>query len=151
MLIYLDHCSYNRPFDNQSQIKIQLETQAKLFIQSNIRDGKYDLVWSYMLDYENSKNPFEEKRIAISPWKNMAKIIITEESEELLSFAEHLSEKGIKPFDALHIACAVAAHCDYFITTDRKLLNTPISEIKITSPVLFINEVEVNHENGYSD
>lgn len=31
--IYLDNCSYNRPYDNQSQMKIYLETQAKLHIQ----------------------------------------------------------------------------------------------------------------------
>jgi len=29
MRIYLDHCAYNRPFDDQKNIKIQLETYAK--------------------------------------------------------------------------------------------------------------------------
>ena len=47
MKIYLDNCCYNRPFDDQSQMKIHLETQAKLYIQRQIRDGVYDLVWSY--------------------------------------------------------------------------------------------------------
>jgi hypothetical protein len=28
--IYLDNCCYNRPFDNQLQMKIRLETEAKL-------------------------------------------------------------------------------------------------------------------------
>lgn len=69
MKIYLDNCCYNRPFDDQSQIRIHLETQAKLYIQSKIREGTYDLVWSYILDYENGKNPYEEKRLAIAPWK----------------------------------------------------------------------------------
>lgn len=31
MKIYLDNCCYNRPYDDQSQVRIQLETQAKLF------------------------------------------------------------------------------------------------------------------------
>jgi len=31
MKIYLDNCSYNRPFDDQSQMKIRLETEAKLY------------------------------------------------------------------------------------------------------------------------
>ena len=56
MKIYLDNCSYNRPFDDQTQMKIHLETEAKLYIQASVRDGKYDLVWSYMLDYENDEN-----------------------------------------------------------------------------------------------
>jgi hypothetical protein len=28
--LYLDNCSFNRPFDDQSQLKIRLETEAKL-------------------------------------------------------------------------------------------------------------------------
>jgi hypothetical protein len=56
--IYLDNCSYNRPFDSQTQLKIRTETEAKLFIQDGIREGKYSLCWSYILDYENGKNPY---------------------------------------------------------------------------------------------
>lgn len=140
--IYLDNCCYNRPFDDQSQIKIHLEAQAKLYIQAQIREGVYDLVWSYILDYENGKNPYEEKRIAIAPWKEIATLCISEETEDILLFAESLAAKGIKTYDALHISCAVAAYCQYYITTDKKLLNTPIPEIKIVSPIVFVSEME---------
>lgn len=142
MKIYLDNCCYNRPFDDQSQIKIHLEAQAKLYIQAKIKEGVYDLVWSYILDYENGKNPYEEKRLAIAPWKMIASSCITDESEDILTFAESLASKGIKTYDALHISCAVAAHCEDYLTTDKKLLNTPIPEIKIVSPIVFVNEME---------
>ena len=33
MRVYLDNCCYNRPFDDQSQLKVRLETEAKLFVQ----------------------------------------------------------------------------------------------------------------------
>ena len=33
MRIYLDNCCYNRPYDDQSQIRVSLETQAKLYTQ----------------------------------------------------------------------------------------------------------------------
>ena len=56
--IYMDICCFNRPFDNQVQLKIRMETEAKLFIQTGIRDKKYSMVWSYMHDYENSENPY---------------------------------------------------------------------------------------------
>ena len=59
-----------------------------------------------------------------------------------MSFAESLASKGIKTFDALHISCAVSADCDYYLTTDKKLLNTSIPEIKIVSPIVFVNELE---------
>lgn len=100
------------------------------------------MVWSYILDYENGKNPYEEKRLAIAPWKEIASFCVAEETEDILLFAESLAPKGIKVYDALHISCAVAAHCKYYITTDKKLLNTPIPEIKIVSPIVFVNETE---------
>ena len=37
MRIYLDNCCFNRPFDDQGQTRVRLETEAKLCIQENIR------------------------------------------------------------------------------------------------------------------
>ena len=54
--IYLDNCCYNRPYDDQSQIRISLETQAKLYIQNLVKDKQIELVTSYILEYENGKN-----------------------------------------------------------------------------------------------
>jgi hypothetical protein len=63
--VYLDNCSFNRPFDDQNQLKIKLETEAKLFIQQGILTGKYELVWSYILEFENNQNQFDDKRNSI--------------------------------------------------------------------------------------
>ena len=49
MKIYLDNCCFNRPFDDQSQIRIRLESEAKLTIQELIQTGELSLVWSYIL------------------------------------------------------------------------------------------------------
>ena len=46
MKLYLDNCMFNRPFDDQSNIKILLESEAKLKIQENIRLGHYALLQS---------------------------------------------------------------------------------------------------------
>ncbi len=48
MRVYLDNCTFNRPFDDQTQIRISLETEAKLYIQERIRDRTLELVWSYI-------------------------------------------------------------------------------------------------------
>jgi len=37
MRIYLDNCCYNRPFDDQNQLSVRLETEAKLAIQYMMR------------------------------------------------------------------------------------------------------------------
>ena len=44
MRVYLDMCYYNRPYDDQSQIKVSLETQAKLHIQDQIQKKQLELV-----------------------------------------------------------------------------------------------------------
>jgi len=137
----MDNCCYNRPFDNQEQIKIHLETEAKLYIQSGIRDGRYILVWSYMLDYENNENPYDEKRNAIAAWRNIAQEYCPS-SDDVLSKGQTIIKLGVKPKDALHIACAIKSGCNYFLTTDKGLMSKNISEIKIINPIDFVTEVE---------
>lgn len=139
--IYLDNCSYNRPFDSQSQIKIRLESEAKLYIQAGIRAKKYSLLWSYMLDMENSANPYEEKRNAILPWKEMANAYCPS-SDMILSMGKKIMLLGIKAKDSLHIACAIELGCDHFITTDSGLTNKKVSGITIINPIDFVRETE---------
>mgnify|MGYP000942754935 FL=1 len=141
MKIYLDNCCFNRPFDDQTQLKIHLESQAKLFIQHKIICKEYKLVWSFILEYENNQNPYEIRKNTIIKWKSLASEIIMQ-NEEIIKFAERLNAMGIKSKDALHVACAVFSDCDYFITTDRKLLSLKIKEIKISSPIDFAIEME---------
>jgi predicted nucleic acid-binding protein len=132
---------FNRPFDDQSNIKILLEAEAKLKIQENIRSGLYELVWSYMLDYENEQNPFRERREQIGKWKRYAHIDM-EAQEELLHLAGSLNQQGLKKFDALHLACAITANADYFLTTDNGILKKAemIKNIHIKDPIDFIRE-----------
>ena len=141
MKIYLDNCCFNRPFDDQSQIRIRLEAEAKLRIQIDIREGKFELVWSYILDAENKANPFEERESAIREWKQLASMNIKEDAA-VLEKAKDLNRRGIRSKDALHIACAIAAGCDYFLTTDDKIMNKndAVPELSLTDPIAFIKE-----------
>jgi len=63
MRIYFDNCCYNRPFDDQRQLRIRLESEAKLEIQAKILERKYELAWSYIIDFENELNPFDSRGI----------------------------------------------------------------------------------------
>ena len=139
--LYLDNCTFNRPFDDQNQLKIKLETEAKLFIQQGILTGGYELVWSYILEYENNQNIFDDKRNAIHEWKNIAKIYCVE-NDKIIEYAEKLKQKNIRTKDALHIACGVYSNSDYFITTDKQLFNLRLNDIKIVNPLTFLNEME---------
>ena len=146
MRIYLDQCAYNRPFDGQGNIKIQLETSAKLYIQGQIKQGKYDLVWSYMSDFENSCNPYVENKNSIQAWETIAKFRC-KSSENILTLGNEIKQRGIRKNDALHIACAIESQCEYFITTDMDLTKKEVKDIHIVNPIDFIRKMEDLNEN----
>ena len=110
MRIYLDNCCFNRPFDDQSQLRIKLEAEAKLKIQEEIRSRNLEMVWSYILDYENSKNPYEERRIQIQGWKKYS-IQDIQKKPKIIKLAKQLNRNGLEKMDSLHIACAIETKC----------------------------------------
>ncbi len=141
MRLYLDNCCFNRPFDEQLTLTVRLETEAKLHIQDAICAGTFALGWSYVLDYENAANPFEERRTEIQRWEVLADSFVIETTNILTTMHEMVGI-GLKPLDALHIACAVALECQYFLTVDKGILKKSkgITEIQIVNPVDFVIE-----------
>ena len=136
--LYLDNCCFNRPFDDQSQLLVRLETEAKLFIQNEIKNGTFELVWSYILDLENNANPHFQRKENIASWKSLS-IINIEESELILLRAEKYEQQGLRPKDALHVACAVDSASDFFITSDRGILKKRFTEIFACNPIEFLS------------
>ena len=141
MKVYLDCCTYNRPFDNQRDILIHIETEAKLVIQQMIKDKKVLLVWSDVLDYENFDNPFKERSVKIAEWESLASEKI-EMNNGVYEKAKVNMGFGLKQKDAAHIACAIFANADYFITVDKKILNKNIKDITIINPVDFLRRLQ---------
>jgi len=137
--LYLDNCCFNRPYDDQTNLNIRLEAEAKLFIQNEILERNYELAGSFMMDYEISANPFYDRQLAFMKWKNIAALDV-DPVEGILTRSREIMQKNIKQKDAIHIACAVKAGCDYFLTTDRKVLNKNIPEIKLINPLDFIRQ-----------
>ena len=108
-----------------------------MLIQSEVLKGNLDLVWSFIIHYENNDNPFVDKKKQIALWESKSVSIVTF-NHEIQSQAENITKLGIKTKDALHIACAISANTDAFITTDRKLLKKPVNGIVITNPMDFV-------------
>ena len=42
MRVYLDNCCYNRPFDPQTDLRVCLETMAKMRVQALMKDGSLE-------------------------------------------------------------------------------------------------------------
>ncbi len=119
-LIYLDMCCFNRPYDDQTQSRIRLETEAKLLIQKKVKQGECRLLWSSTLDFECNKNPFAEHRLAITRWRYLAEHIIFA-TPDVVAMAHRFACLGLSNYDALHVASAIAGKADFFITTDDRI------------------------------
>lgn len=140
MKVYLDNCCYNRPYDDQSQIRIHLETQAKLYIQDLIKCNRIELVTSYVLEYENGKNRFMQKKQAIEMFMDTYEsyYVGSERHGDIVKIAEPIIRTGVKEKDAFHVACAILSECDYFITTDDRLLKYRPERLRLVSPYEFV-------------
>ena len=141
----MDVCCFNRPYDDQTQERIYLESLSKLYIQRLIVEKKIDFVWSYVLEYENGKNPYSLRKDTIRNFSyKCVKYIGFENEKEIVKLANNIITSGVKEKDALHLACAIFSSCDYFITTDDRLLKFKPKNIRLINPTQFINEMEDN-------
>jgi predicted nucleic acid-binding protein len=139
--VYLDTSAYNRPFDDQTQPKIFLETQAVVIILQMIETKAVELISSSVLEYENSRNPHPIKQEAMSRYLQLAELR-QEVSEVIRKRDEELEQKGLKAIDALHVACAEAVNSNYFITCDKRLINRCSGlTVQVMNPADFVLEM----------
>jgi predicted nucleic acid-binding protein len=145
--VYLDTSVYNRPFDEQRQARIWLETLAFSVILQMIENHDIELVTSSVLTYETSRNPFQQRR----DWVNRVAEMATAHQlvdESIRQRANLLAENSIKPLDALHVACAETATANYFVTCDDRLIRRyqllANSKMVICNPPEFVRLVTGN-------
>ena len=145
MRVYLDNCCYNRPFDTQDDVRVRLETIAKLTVQLMMATGVVEYVWSDVLTHEASQNPVLRRRHLILSWKTGAVADIVSD-EDVLKRGKSFQSLGVKPKDALHLASAVKASCDWFLTTDRGIIKkvSMLGEMKVANPIDFIMTEDAN-------
>jgi predicted nucleic acid-binding protein len=137
--IYLDNCCYNRPFDTPNGNTIIFESNAKMSIQLLITSEKIILAYSLILLEEIYNNPFKYKKEQILSFLSNAKVYVGIDKHQQIDMeATEIMKSGIKYMDAAHISAAIIAKCDFFITTDKKLLNYKLDKIEIINPIDFI-------------
>ena len=141
MRVYLDNCCYNRPYDEQGQLRVRLETEAKLEVQARMRSGELEYIWSDMLLTEAMDNPDEDRREKILSWCLNATVFV-HTTPEVRTNAELLMEYGVKSADAIHIASAAMAKCDWFLTVDKGILKkiNHVGTMRIANPMEYIQE-----------
>jgi predicted nucleic acid-binding protein len=146
--LYLDMNIYNRPFDDQSQMRIRLETVAITMIFALIESGYFSVQWSFVLEYENSRNPFPERRALVRYLAQSCDSTI-EPDESIRGLAKQLSESHrVRGRDALHLACAELSRCHYLVTCDDRLVRQGqrlrekgMLELRVINPIDLLQEV----------
>ena len=143
MRVYLDTCSLQRPLDSKTHIRVALEAEAVLGILSLCQSGEVELVSSDALRYEVERTPNPVRQEFARQALSAAKVFVGL-SPRLERRAAELSEAGIRPLDALHLASAEEIQADCFCTCDSQLLRRApaVSKVKVLSPLELIVEVE---------
>jgi predicted nucleic acid-binding protein len=146
MRLYIDLSCFNRPFDDQEQERIRLETEAVLGILTRLLNGTDTLLWSWALSFENDRHPKADRRDEIAIWETR--------SEQLIPVSATLKERalqfesiGIGALDAVHLASAEAGGADILLTCDDALIKRASRlglGLRVLNPVAYCNEVTNN-------
>jgi len=155
MRIYFDVCALNRPFDDQTQDRIHLESEAVLAILNKfVEKTEWTLIGSEAIEYEISKIPDPLKKNKVTFLSQFARECIPI-SEETVARARRVQKLGFSPLDSLHIACAENGNARVFLTTDDKLIQKSRHHRKnlhvtIENPLKWLVEKTYEKENHES-
>lgn len=146
MRLYIDLSCFNRPFDDQGQERIRLETEAVLLVLTRIVEGRDRLLWSWVLSFENDKHPKAERRDEIAGWETRSERSI-DISDDLKLRARHFAQLGIPALDAAHLAAAETGGAEIVLTCDDRMRRRAARlglALRILNPVAYLQEVTGN-------
>ncbi len=144
MIIYLDNCCYNRPFDDQTQERIHLESEAILAILKMGQMKRVIIVGSEILELEINRMLDENKKRKVLDLYKVADLRIPYTDKIKKRSEEIISVSKIRTFDSLHIAVAEEANADVLLTTDdkfEKMSEKLDLKIRVLNPLKFAWEV----------
>jgi predicted nucleic acid-binding protein len=144
MKVYLDNCCLQRPLDDKSQLRIQLEAEAILAVLALCEQGEIDLVSSEVLEFELEKNQNPQRKTYVAEVLARAQEFV-EVTNAMTQRAKELAALGFKGVDALHLAAAEVIQVDYFCSCDDQLLKRARTSaelrIKVVSPLELAEEI----------
>ena len=144
MRVYLDMCCLKRPFDDQSQPRIHLESEAILALMGAALE-RAQFLRGVAHELENDQNPLPARAAKVRLWLETLPLEKPSE-EDLKARTQELMTLGFKNFDAFHIACAELGGAEALCTCDDGMLATgrrlaPQLKVRVANPVDLANEV----------
>lgn len=145
MKIYFDVCCLNRPYDNQMQDRIHLETVAIITILKHIETKEWAWISSGVVNYEISKTIDQERKCRLYSLARWATEFISVD-QNIYERAKEIEPLGIKTYDALHTACAEQGKADVLLSTDDKFIKASrkakeLINVEIENPLIWLQEV----------
>ncbi len=143
MRLYIDLSCFNRPFDDQGQERVRLETAAVLSVLNRVVEGKDTLLWSWVISFENDKHPKRDRRDEIATWQAKAERTV-EFSGDLQERARELAQQGIAALDAAHLAAAETGGADVVLTCDDVMVRRGAHlglSLRVLNPMAYLEEV----------
>ena len=105
-----------------------------------IEAGDLQPIISSIIEYENSRNPYPERK----EWVVRCLTLATERrrlDHGIIGRARTLERAGLPALDALHLASAEAAKADVLLTCDDRLIAKYRGEMRVLTPVDFVVSV----------
>jgi predicted nucleic acid-binding protein len=149
-ILYLDVCCFKRPFDDAALERVRREAEAVAELLDRVTAGTFALVRSPAHDFENERNPREDRRLATRLWLQTATRNVAT-TAGTVARARTIEALGFDPLDALHLAFAEQAAARWFVTTDDRLLRrarTHRDQLRVE--VFTPDEVRLDQEAGAS-
>ena len=146
--IYLDNCCLSRPFDDQTQDRIRLETEAIMLIIARFYTRQWQWIASEVSMFEADQNLDVRQRFRVKFLLAYTHQTISVDATEI-SRGKHFESLGFKPFDALHLACAESGNADFLLTTDDRMLKRAKSvssqlSVRVENPLIWLQEITEN-------
>jgi hypothetical protein len=103
--------------------------------------GRIDLVWSFMHHDENSLCPFPERRDEVARLAAICRVRVGPD-EPIRELARDVQRQaGLCAKDALHVAVAIRAKVDAFVTCDDGIIakapRLPVA-LRVVNPVSYV-------------
>jgi hypothetical protein len=142
--VYLDTCCFNRPFDDQKQLRVRLESEAITDILRNVSRGRWTMIGSDAVDDEIGAIRDPVRRAKTRRLASYASEHVPADAD-LARRGEILESMGFRGYDSLHIACAEAAGADALLTTDDAFIRRArrlreVLGVHVANPLTWRNE-----------
>jgi len=146
--LYLDNSFLNRFFDDPALGTNKLERDILLRVLDQAHTGDIQLVNSSVIEFENARNPFPQRKQFVEQVMKSAPIFRSYTEDAAGRVKELVDICKLSLYDARHVAVAEAAQVDFFLTCDYDLVKKYQGTLNVMTPITFANNYEQHDEKS---